>query len=216
MTETVRRSPLGMSLPSSLGVGALAVAFYSVFYALSVTFGLEEFLRSVGVRPLTLEGIKGTVFYSLGHTSLNHLIVNMVPLLILTTFICYLSGWRLWLGVTALIAVFSGWFCFFVGSPDTLIVGASGITSGLGAYLFLSAPFRRALFAMVIGGVFTGVSFVSLASTVTVGGNATSWQAHAGGLLAGTIIACILHIVGEWGDKKESLPEHPVGTPYER
>ena len=200
-----------MPVLPAVGVATGAVAFYTLFYGISMLTGLQEFLYRVGVRPLTFEGITGTVTYTLGHTSLSHLAVNMVPLFVLTAFICYLSGWRAWFGTTILIALFSGWFCFFTGSPDTLIVGASGITSGLGVYLFFTAPFYRALFPMVVGGVFTGVTFVSIVSALTVGTQATSWHAHVGGVLSGIIIACVVNLMGK-ADRERSLPENQAGT----
>lgn len=211
-SEPVQRDILGMTLPRSATVATGAVLFFTVFYVISSVLGLQEFIYAAGVRPMTVEGIRGTVFYSLAHVSVGHLVTNMVPLFILTMCICYLFGWRLWLAITLVTSVFSGWFCWFVGSPDTLIVGASGITSGLGVYLFFTAPFRRAFFSMVLGGVFTGVTVISIVSALTVGDATTSWQAHAGGVLAGVIFACIVNLLHEREKEATPLPTQ-VGTP---
>ena len=131
------------------------------------------------------------------HGSIWHILFNMITLYFFGTFLIRLVGTRDFLliyflgGIVGNLVFMLFAYFYFLTSPYSIVIGASGAVFALGGALALLTPRLRVfvfpipvpmpLWVAVIGG-FVIISFV--------GGIA--WQGHLGGLVAGLIAGLIL------------------------
>ena len=192
-----RYSPLSMRPSTALIPASLVTLVYVGFYLLSLLRGRQEFIEAYGVRGFDWSHVGGTLTYSFAHYGTFHLVLNMIPLFLLTAMICYIVGWREWMGVTILSLIFTGWFAFFTAERNEVIFGASGITSALGIFLLFTAVLHRNPFGLLLGAVYSGITIISLVTTMTAQDATASWHAHLGGLLIGFILFCALRYLDQ-------------------
>jgi membrane associated rhomboid family serine protease len=177
---------------------ALGRAFVGMCAAVPVLFLIElvdtltshELVTDGGLRPRTLSGLDGVVFSPLLHGSFTHVTANSVPLILLGTFVLA-AGTARFVWATLFIAVVGGLAEWFVGDPDTVVVGASGVIFGYLGLLAVRGLVERSwwniavavLVALLYGWQLTGV-LPSVESHV-------SWQGHLFGLISGMIAAVV-------------------------
>lgn len=144
-------------------------------------------LLSYGVTPRTLSGLAGIPAMPFLHASLQHILSNSLPLLVLLTL---LAGSRAnsW-AVVAAITVLGGGLLWLVGRPATH-VGASGLIFGLMAFLIVSGWVERRFVPLAVSILVTILYGGSLLWGIlpSVGGH-ISWEGHLCGALAGAAIA---------------------------
>lgn len=170
---------------------ALGQAFVAMCAAVPVLFLVElldqwlgaELDVQLGIRPRHTDGLDGVIFAPLLHVDLRHLYANTAPLILLGTF-ALAAGVRRFLYSTLLIIGVSGLGVWFVGDPDTVVVGASGLVFGYLGLLVARAIVERSwwnlgvvlLIALLYGWQISGI----LPTDAPV-----SWQGHLFGLLGG-------------------------------
>jgi membrane associated rhomboid family serine protease len=171
---------------SALLISALFVAGLWWIHMLEVW--LQRPLGALGVRPGEIDGLIGVVTGPLIHGSVEHLVGNTLPLLVLGTLT--LSVYRRSAGrAIALIWLLSGLGIWLFGRTSSHI-GASGLSHGLMFFLFALGLLRRdraAIGAMLIAFFLYG----GMLLTVLPGDPKVSWEAHLFGALAGVIAALI-------------------------
>ncbi|CAN5874772.1 rhomboid family intramembrane serine protease [soil metagenome] len=165
----------------------LAVAVLLWGLELFDTLFLGQRLNALGIRPRSLEGLRGVLLAPLLHASLGHLLANTVPFLTLG-FLVMLGGTGAFLSATVGGWLVGGLGVWLFGGGATLHLGLSIVVFGYLGYLLARAYFERSVGSLVIalgvaalyGGLLWGVL------PVRVG---VSWQGHLFGLLGGILAA---------------------------
>jgi membrane associated rhomboid family serine protease len=177
-THTIREEIHGVAL----FVGAIWVA-----YLVSVLFpGMDQY----GVIPRRLGGLPGIAAMPFLHANLQHLLSNTVPLVVL---LILLAGSRAesW-EVVVIISLLGGLLLWIFGRP-AVHIGASGLISGLAAFLILSGFLEQRIIPLLIAlfvGFLYGGSLV-LGVLPRIGSN-VSWDGHLCGAIAGGLVAYAL------------------------
>jgi len=168
------------------GVVLFVGAIWAVYFVSLAFPGLDQY----GVIPRTLVGLAGIPAMPFLHANLHHLLSNTFPLVIL---LILLAGSRAesW-EVVAVIAVLGGALLWIFGRT-AVHIGASGLISGLTAFLILSGFLEQRivplLIALVVGFLYGGSLALGVLPRL---GSAVSWDGHLCGAIAGGIVAYAL------------------------
>ena len=147
-------------------------------------------LDQYGIEPRDDDGLIGIPAAPFLHAGFGHLIANTVPFLVLGAVIA-LSGLRLVLLVTLVVALVSGLGTWLLAPSGTLHVGASGVVFGYAAYLIARGLFDRRWYYLVTGLVVALVQGGSLLLGL-LPRDGISWQGHLFGALGGLLAARLL------------------------
>lgn len=143
-----------------------------------------------GIHPQTSFGLSGIFFAPFLHGSYAHLAANIVPLISLGWLIM-LRGISDFFFVSIVTIIVSGLGIWFVGSPDSIHIGASGLIFGYFGFLLLRSLFDfsilSVIFALVAGFLYSGLIWGVLPSDPGI-----SWEAHLFGFLGGILAAQLL------------------------
>jgi membrane associated rhomboid family serine protease len=151
---------------------------------------LDHRLDRYGIEPRDPDGLDGVVAAPFLHVGFGHLVANTIPFVLMGVVIAFEGPGRL-IGVTAIVALVSGFGTWLVASEGTVHVGASGVVFGYATYLIARGVFNRRLAEIGIG----------LAVAVVWGGTllaglepreGISWQGHLFGALGGLTAAALL------------------------
>ena len=143
-----------------------------------------------GVIPGERDGLWGLLFMPFVHASWVHLVSNTSGLLILGLLLGAGGRAYFW-GVSLAISVLTGLGVWLFGAPG-LHIGASGLVFGYFGFLIVRGFFDQSLtslsiafaVALVYGGLIWGVLPAE---------GPVSWEAHLSGLVAGALVARVLH-----------------------
>ncbi len=119
----------------------------------------------------------------------NHLYSNSIPLILLGTFVLA-AGTRRFLWSTAVIILVSGLGVWFTGSPNSVVVGASGVIFGYLGILLTRGIVERSWWNFAVGllvGLLYGWQLLGILPT----DERVSWQGHLFGLLGGVVAAIL-------------------------
>ncbi len=176
---------------------ALGRAFVAMCAVVPVLFVIEAldvglgagFDVMGGIIPRRIDGLDGVFFGPFLHHGFDHLYSNSVPLILLGTFVLA-AGARRFLYSTLMIMLVSGLGVWFTGSPDTVVVGASGVIFGYLGLLFMRGIVERSWwnFAVVL---LVGLLYGSQVFGVLPTDEPISWQGHLFGLLGGVVAAVL-------------------------
>jgi membrane associated rhomboid family serine protease len=177
---------------------ALGKAFVAMWAVVAALFAIEALNRwdgdrltaLGGIRPHRIDGLDGIIFAPLLHTGFDHLYANAVPLLLTGTFVLA-TGVGRFAGVTLLIAVASGVGVWFTGSPDTVVVGASGIILGYIGFLLSRGIVERSWWGIIVGALIGLLYGAGILGEVLPSDDRISWQAHLFGFLGGVLAAIV-------------------------
>ncbi|HEX7745144.1 MAG TPA: rhomboid family intramembrane serine protease [Micromonosporaceae bacterium] len=177
---------------------ALGRAFVAMCALVPVLFaieGIDSWLGGAmdvdaGIIPRRIDGIDGVFFAPFLHHGFAHLYSNSVPLILLGTFVLA-AGTRRFLLSTLVIVLVSGLGVWFLGSPRSVVVGASGVIFGYLGLLLMRGIVERTWwnFAVVLlVGLLYGWQLVG---GILPTDDRVSWQGHLFGL-AGGLVSAIL------------------------
>lgn len=167
-------------------LGGGVAAFWATLGANAITGGA---LFQYGVVPRTITGLRGILFAPFIHGSVEHLISNTLPFVILG-WLVLLRDRRHFLPVTLLAMLGAGGVAWLLGAPGSVHVGASGVIFGYLGFLMLAGWYARSLGSILLSVLVTGL-WGSLVFGVLPGQPGVSWQAHLGGFLGGVWAARI-------------------------
>jgi membrane associated rhomboid family serine protease len=147
------------------------------------------FDTTAGIAPHHIQGLDGIFFGPFLHHGFDHLYSNSVPLILLGTFVLA-AGARRFLYSTLLIMFVSGVGVWFTGSPDSIVVGASGVIFGYLGLLFMRGIVERSWWnvaVVLLVGLLYGWQLIGILPT----DEQISWQGHLFGLLGGVVAAIL-------------------------
>jgi membrane associated rhomboid family serine protease len=168
------------------GVVLFVGAIWAV-YVLSLPFpDLDQY----GVIPRRPGGLFGIVAMPFLHANLYHVVSNTIPLFVLLTLLAgsRAGSWQ----VVAAIVVLGGALLWVFGRP-AIHIGASGLVSGLVAFLILSGFLELRLvplvIAILVGFLYGGSILMGVLPRL---GSQVSWDGHLCGAIAGGMVAYLL------------------------
>lgn len=142
--------------------------------------------------PRHTEGLKGIIFSPFIHGSMEHLISNTLPILVLLTVL--LNAYpRVAFIVLIFVHIVSGALVWLFAPSTGIHIGISGIIYGIAAFLVASGVFRRDRTAITIAILVTLIYGGMVGGFIPMQG--ISWQSHLFGFISGLIIAFILRRV---------------------
>jgi membrane associated rhomboid family serine protease len=177
---------------------ALGRAFVAMCAVVPVLFAIEGIDRWLGGRmdvdagiiPRRIDGIDGVFFAPFLHHGFEHLYSNSIPLILLGTFVLA-AGTRRFLLSTLVIALVSGLGVWFLGSPRSVVVGASGVIFGYLGLLLMRGIVERTwwnLAVVLLVGLLYGWQLVG---GILPTDSRVSWQGHLFGLVGGMLSAIL-------------------------
>jgi membrane associated rhomboid family serine protease len=168
------------------GVVLFVGAIWAV-YIVSLLFpGLDQY----GVAPRRLGGLVGIVAMPFLHANLQHLLSNTIPLVVLLILLAgsQAESWE----VVVVISCLGGLLLWVFGRP-AVHIGASGLISGLAAFLILSGFLERRIvpvvIALLVGFLYGGSLILGVLPRF---GSQISWDGHLCGAIAGGLVAYTL------------------------
>ena len=174
-------------------------SIWAVYFVTLLFPGLDQY----GVIPRRFGGLVGIVAMPFLHANLNHLMSNTIPLVIL---LILLAGSRAesW-EVVVMIGGLGGLLLWIFGRP-AVHIGASGLISGLVAFLIISGFLEQRivplLIALLVGFLYGGSLVIGVLPRI---GSSISWDGHLCGAVAGGLVAYVL-TRGESPPTKHMLP----------
>jgi membrane associated rhomboid family serine protease len=142
----------------------------------------------LGLRPRDLGGLIGVPAMPFLHGSLDHLLANTLPLMVLGAIGVAVAP-RRFVAATVLIVLVSGLAVWLLGRPNSIHIGASGLVFGWFGFLvalgFAEQSWRAILGSILVMTVYGAMIWGALPRF----GTTTSWEAHLFGGLAGAVIA---------------------------
>ena len=165
------------------GVVVFIGLIWAVFLVSLVFPGLDKY----GVIPRNSVGSQGSRQCRFCTEILSHILSNTVPLVVL---LILLAGSRAesW-EVVVVISVLGGLFLWIFGQP-AVHIGASGLISGLIAFLILSGFLELRivplLIALFVGCLYGGSLVLGILPRL---GSEISWDGHLCGAIAGGLVA---------------------------
>jgi membrane associated rhomboid family serine protease len=166
------------------------VLFVGVIWAVYFVSCVFPDVDRYGVIPRRLGGLVGIVAMPFLHANLQHLVSNTVPLIVL---LILLAGSRAESWAVVLIISCLGGLLLWVFGRSAVHIGASGLISGLAAFLILSGFLEQRivplLIALVVGFLYGGSLLLGILPRL---GSQISWDGHLCGAIAGGLVAYAL------------------------
>jgi membrane associated rhomboid family serine protease len=179
------------------GVVLFIGAIWVVYFVSLVFPGMDRY----GVIPRRLGGLVGIAAMPFLHANLQHVISNTIPLFVLLILLAgsQAESWE----VVIIIAILGGLLLWIFGRP-AVHIGASGLISGLVAFLILSGFLEQRiiplLIALLVGFLYGGSLVLGVLPRL---GSQISWDGHLCGAIAGGLVAYVL-TRGSWPRTHES------------
>lgn len=199
----------GATLEAMMYPLLLIILLWSIFL-LDRHFGLN--LYKFGVKPNTLEGLKGIIFMPFihGQKDFSHIINNSIPTFVLLSTVIYFYR-----GIAVYVILFiwlgSGFLLWFTAAEsNSYHIGISGVIYGLFGFLFISGFIRSYLPLQAIS-LFVAFLYGSLIWGIFPTEPGISWQGHFLGLTVGVILAIIFRKKGPQRPKYQYEIEKELG-----
>jgi membrane associated rhomboid family serine protease len=157
--------------------------------AIDVSIGGGRLDLAGGIIPRHADGLDGVLFSPFLHAGWNHLYGNAVPLILVGTFVLA-AGTRRFLWSTLVIMLVSGLGVWFIGDPDSVVVGASGVIFGYLGLLFARGFVERSWWNLGVA-AFIGLLYWYQLYNVLPTDQPISWQGHLLGLCGGVLAAIL-------------------------
>jgi membrane associated rhomboid family serine protease len=172
-------------------------AFVAMCAAIPILFAVELLDRVTpldleligGIWPRHITGLDGILFSPFLHAGFDHLYGNSIVLIPLGTFVLA-AGTARFIGVTLVIMLVSGLGVWFTGSPDSVVIGASGVIFGYLGYLLIRGVVEHSWWNIAVAlliGLLYGWQLIGVLPL----DDRVSWQGHLFGFVGG-ILAAIL------------------------
>ena len=177
--------PLARQFRRAAWISLAFVALLAVIKFFEIVTGQP--FDALALRPHELAGLIGVLTAPLLHASLDHLVSNALPLLILGTLTGGLYP-RASARALPLIWIGSGVGVWFLGQPGSAHIGASGIAHGLMFLVFVLGVLRRDRQA-IAAGMLAFFLYGGMLLTIFPRELGISWESHLCGAIGGVLAA---------------------------
>lgn len=161
-----------------------------LFFIEVIDIGAGGYLDVVGgIIPGRLDGLDGVLLSPFLHAGWDHLYGNAVPLILVGTF-ALAGGAKRFVYSTVLIMLISGLGVWLLGSPNSVVVGASGVVFGYLGLLFARGFVEHSWWNLGVA-AFIGLLYWYQLYNILPTDARISWQGHLLGLLGGMIAAVV-------------------------
>ncbi len=157
--------------------------------AIDIGIGSGRLDMAGGIIPRRISGLDGVLFSPFLHAGWDHLYGNAVPLVLVGTF-ALAGGTRRFLLSTLVIMLVSGLGVWFIGDPNSVVVGASGVIFGYLGLLVARGLVERSWWNLGVA-AFIGLLYWYQLYNILPTDQPISWQGHLLGLLGGVIAAIL-------------------------
>lgn len=188
----------------------LLLAVMWIIFLVDRFFHLD--LYRYGVKPQTIEGIKGILFMPFihGQKDYSHIINNSVPIAVLLGTLIYFYR-EIALYVILFIWIGGGFLLwYFAGNVNTYHIGMSGVIYGLFGFLILSGFFKKYLPLQAIS-FFVAFMYGSMIWGILPTEERISWEGHLSGFLIGLLLAFAFRKKGPVAPKYRYEIEQEMG-----
>ncbi len=166
------------------------LSFVGVIWLVYFLTWIFPALGHMGLVPRTLTGLVGIVTMPFLHANLEHLLANTVPLIVLLTL---LAGSRAESWEVVLMIGLGGGLLLWVFGRSAEHVGASGLVSGLIAFLILSGFLEHRIIPLLTSILVAFLYGGSLILGILPRFNShVSWDGHLASAIAGSFVAYVL------------------------
>ena len=159
------------------------IEFLWIVHILSYFFPINQF----GIVPRDTSGLWGIIFAPILHHDFSHLAANSLSLFFLGMFLITLEHKNSYWIIIGII-ILGGLGTWFIGRPDSVHIGASGVIFGIFGYLVTRGLFKRDFKSLVIS-VAVFLLYSSMIFGVLPGNTSMSWESHLCGFISGIIMA---------------------------
>lgn len=166
-------------------VGITAVLWMIEIFNISI----DHSLCIYGIYPRTEFGLRGILLAPWIHGSVEHLMLNTIPFIVLGSFIAG-EGKKRFIKVTLFIVIFAG-SATWLAAAKGYHVGLSGVLFGYFGYLLAIGYYNRDLVSILLAAVVI-FFYGSMIWGVFPSEGPVSWEGHLFGLLAGILSAKVL------------------------
>lgn len=205
-----RNFPFGSGAESFIYAGLLVIVMWLIFWA-DHLFPDVPFYH-YGIKPHTVEGLKGIVFMPLVHSynEIEHIVNNSLPTFILLSALIYYYR-EIALKVFLFSWVFTGIGLWIIaGNSYAYHIGMSGVIYALAGFLFTSGVLRKYLPLQAIS-LFVVFVYGSMIWGIFPMESHVSWQGHLAGLIAGVMLAFAYRRIGPQAPKYQYEIEKELG-----
>jgi membrane associated rhomboid family serine protease len=157
--------------------------------AIDIAIGAGRLDMAGGIIPHHLDGLDGVLFSPFLHAGWDHLYGNAVPLILVGTF-ALAGGTKRFIWSTLVIMLISGLGVWFIGKPDTVVVGASGVIFGYLGLLVMRGIVERSWWNLGVA-AFIGLLYWYQIYNILPTDQPISWQGHLLGLIGGMVAAVL-------------------------
>ncbi|MDT0644809.1 rhomboid family intramembrane serine protease [Zunongwangia sp. F363] len=172
--------------PGVVGYPIFFVLVIWIVFWFEIRFGFD--FTKFGVRPRTLEGLRGIIFSPFIHSGIKHLFNNTIPLFVLSMSLFYFYRKISW-QILLYGLLFSGLITWIIGRP-AMHIGASGVIYVLASFLFFKGVFskhyRLIALSLIVVFLYGGMLWY-----VTPIDPEISWEGHLAGLVTGFFLSLI-------------------------
>ena len=165
------------------------IPFLFLVEAIDKGIGNGQLDTAGGIIPHHLSGLDGVLFSPFLHAGWDHLYGNAVPLILVGTF-ALAGGVKRFVWSTFVIMLVSGLGVWFVGDPNSVVVGASGVIFGYLGLLVARGLVERSWWNLAVA-AFIGLLYWYQLYNILPTDQPISWQGHLLGLLGGVIAAIL-------------------------
>jgi membrane associated rhomboid family serine protease len=171
--------------------GVLLVAIAAVMWAEEITdLFLGGSLDAFGIRPRSIDGLRGILFAPFLHDGFGHLAANTLPFFMLGWLVMLRRTWHF--AVVSIVSALGGGLgTWMIGASNSVHVGASGMIFGYLGYLMLGGWFERSV-GTIAASVLVTVVWGSLVFLVLPNNPGISWEGHLFGFISGALCAWLL------------------------
>nr|WP_042182933.1 rhomboid family intramembrane serine protease [Kibdelosporangium sp. MJ126-NF4] len=190
--------------PNPLQALVVVAGFVALLFVVeAVDTALGHSLDLHGIWPRDIDEWDGILWAPLLHVGWDHVTANAVPFLVLGL-LSASGGMGQFLGVTAIIWLFSGVGTFLIGQPGVHL-GASGVVFGFLTFVLVRGLFVRSLpqilIAVAVFAVYGSVLWGVLPTQTGI-----SWEGHLSGAVGGVVAAWLVGRSLKQATRQTSVP----------
>ncbi len=160
---------------------------FAIWGILWLDEGLDLNLYEYGVRPRTVEGIKGIFIMPFLHGDWEHALSNSIPLIVLMGCLFLIYTKIAWESLLWMYLITGLWTWVF--GRTSYHIGASGIIYALVTFLFFCGVLRRDRVSLTISLLVTFLYGSLIWGILPIFGTNISWEGHLAGALSGLAVA---------------------------